>query len=35
LTPGPAPARPMLFDLEGRGTTIAREVRGGAETFLT
>ena len=24
-----------LFDLEGRGTTVAREVRGGAATFLT
>jgi AGZA family xanthine/uracil permease-like MFS transporter len=25
----------MLFDLQGRGTTVAREVRGGITTFLT
>src|SRR5919112_4050042 len=25
----------MLFDLHGRGTTVAREVRGGITTFLT
>jgi len=31
----PAAARASFFDLQARGTTIAREVRGGAATFLT
>jgi len=28
-------ARLPFFELEARGTTVAREVRGGAATFLT
>ncbi|MFG1999094.1 NCS2 family permease [Spirillospora sp. NPDC048911] len=33
-TPGPGSALDRFFDLRGRGTTVAREVRGGVTTFV-